>query len=329
MTHQAKLTSSEIGTLWMTYQQKTMFLRIMEFFLEHAEREEEKQLLQYVYDVISPFPDRIAQFFTDEDGKAPIGFTSEDVSVGTPKLYDNGYDIMFIRVMKQISMGMHTLHLSMSYREDVCSLYRELTSITQEIYSKCTAYLIDNGQIARAPYVPMPKANYFVDDKKYLKGQSLLGDKRMLNTVELAHIYQGVESNTVGFIMIKSFHQVAKTDDIKKYFAEGMDLARDIIVKFTKEIEDSQLPAPTASGGNITNSVISPFSEKLMMYCTSLFSSFSLGKNAIGTAFSFRNDLPVEVTLIAKDIFDYAHSGARIMIKHGWLEEPPRIKDLH
>lgn len=329
MTHQAKLTSSEIGTLWMTYQQKTMFLRIMEYFLEKSDQQDEKELLQFVYEVISPYPDKIAQFFTQEGGKEPVGFTADDVSVGSPPLYDNGYHIMFVRVMKQISMGMHTLHLSMSYRQDVCDLYQELTNITQEIYSRCTDYLLQKGIIARPPYVPMPKGNYFVDDKEYLKGNSILGEKRVLNTVELAHIYQGVESNTVGYVMINSFHQVSQTQDVRKYFGEGMDLAKKMIVKFTKEIEDSQLPTPTASGGNVTNSVISPFSEKLMMYCTSLFSSFSLGKNAIGTAFSFRNDLPLEVSLIAKDIFDYAHVGAKLMIKHGWLEEPPRIKDLH
>lgn len=35
------LTSSELATLWMTYQEKTMFLRVVEYF--HAVNEEKKE----------------------------------------------------------------------------------------------------------------------------------------------------------------------------------------------------------------------------------------------------------------------------------------------
>jgi hypothetical protein len=70
---------------------------------------------------------------------------------------------------------------------------------------------------------------------------------------------------------------------------------------------------------------VAPFSDKLMLYCTSLFCSFSLGSNSLGTAFSLRNDLPVKMTIFTKDVFDYAHKGAKIMVKNGWMEEPPQM----
>ncbi len=42
-------------------------------------------------------------------------------------------------------MGMHTLHASMSYREDIVMMYKELTAITQETSNDCTQYLINKG----------------------------------------------------------------------------------------------------------------------------------------------------------------------------------------
>lgn len=88
---------------------------------------------------------------------------------------------------------------------------------------------------------------------------------------------------------------------------------------------ESGIQTSTPPGGNVTRSTISPFSDKMMMYCISLFCSFSLGKNALGTAFSLRNDIPAKGGVISKDIFENAHEGAKNMIKHGWMEEIPKM----
>ncbi|MCC3649178.1 MAG: DUF3231 family protein [Bacillota bacterium] len=77
----------------------------------------------------------------------------------------------------------------------------------------------------------------------------------------------------------------------------------------------------------ITSNETAPFSDKLMIYCISLFCSFSIGKNAIGTAFSLRNDIPAKAAIFTKDIFEYAHRGAKIMIQNGWMEEPPQMEE--
>lgn len=69
------------------------------------------------------------------------------------------------------------------------------------------------------------------------------------------------------------------------------------------------------------------FSDKLMMYNTSLLATFGLGSNAIGGAFSLRSDLPTKMAFHAKDIFTFAQEGGKIMIKNGWMEEPPQIED--
>ncbi|MEH7413667.1 DUF3231 family protein [Neobacillus drentensis] len=88
---------------------------------------------------------------------------------------------------------------------------------------------------------------------------------------------------------------------------------------------ESGIQTPQLSGGNATRSTTSPFSDKIMMYCTSLFCSFAMGGNSLGTAFSLRNDLSAKMTAFMKDTFEYAHKGAKIMIQNGWMEEPPQM----
>ncbi|MEK5390261.1 MULTISPECIES: DUF3231 family protein [Heyndrickxia] len=63
-----------------------------------------------------------------------------------------------------------------------------------------------------------------------------------------------------------------------------------------------------------------------MMFNTNLLTSFSLGSNALGGAFSLRNDIPVKMAILAKDIFTFSQDGGKIMIKNGWMEEPPQVE---
>jgi hypothetical protein len=127
--------------------------------------------------------------------------------------------------------------------------------------------------------------------------------------------------------MITGFAQCANEGEVKNYFNDGAELAKSIVKELSETLLQDGIQTPQTSGGNATRSTLAPFSEKLMMYCTSLFCSFSLGSGSLGTAFSLRNDLPAKMAIFMKDIFEYAHRGAKIMIKNGWMEEPPQMEE--
>lgn len=321
------ITSSELGTLWLTYQEKTMILRVLEYFIEKADDEKAKDIMSNLYKEINLYVGKITETFQNEGAVIPVGYTSQDVNKEVPKLYDNGFDIMFIRLLQEISMGMHSLNITMAYREDIVMIFKELTAITQNYYNLCTKYLLEKGMIARPPYVSMPKSVEFVKDVSYLGGLAInpFNEKRTLNTVEVAHIYHSIESNVIGMQMILGFAQCANEEEVKNFFNEGAELSKSIIKQLSDTLLQSGIQTPEPSGGNATRSTISPFSDKMMMYCTSLFCSFAMGGNSLGTAFSLRNDLPTKMTTFMKDTFEYAHKGAKIIIKNGWLEEPPQM----
>jgi len=330
MPEKPSITSSEIGVLWLTYQQKTLLMRMLEYFINRADDAEAKELMSSLYDTISPYVTKITEIFEEEGAVIPVGYTPEDVNKDAPKLYDNGFDIMFVRLMKEISMGMHALNINMCYREDLVSMMRELTSMTQHFYQRATQYLLDKGMIARPPYVAMPKTVEFVEDKNYLDGLPLnpFKERRPLNMVEIGHIYHAIETNIIGMQMITGFAQCASNQDAKRFFFKGAELAKSIIREMSEILLEHDIQTPAHAGGNTTRSTEAPFSDKLMMYCTSLLCSFSIGGRSLGTAFSMRNDLPVKYAVVMKDILEYAHEGAILMIKNRWMEEPPQMVNI-
>ncbi|WP_246944180.1 DUF3231 family protein [Bacillus pinisoli] len=327
MSMPPSISSSEIGILWITYQQKTMLLRMLDYFIEKAEDNEAREIMVSLCHEIDPYAEKIKKIFQEEGVAVPVGFTTEDVNKEVPKLYDNGFDIMFLRLIKEISMGMHTLNLTMAYRADITALFRELTIITQKCYDECTQYLLKKGLLTRSPYVSTMPSVEFVKSGSYLGGFNPLNEKRSLNTVEIAHLYHAIESNVIGMNMIFGFAQCATEKEASKFFTKGGELAKSIVKELMEIFLKDHIQIPTTAGGNITTSKQSPFSDKIMMYCVSLFCSFSLGGNSLGTSFSLRNDLPAKLSIMMKDIFEYAHEGAKIMIKHGWMEEPPQTNE--
>ncbi len=65
------LASSEIGILWMTYQEKTMTLQMLRYFLYHAQGEEAKALLTRSLAEVNGFLDRIRDIHRKEGVVTP------------------------------------------------------------------------------------------------------------------------------------------------------------------------------------------------------------------------------------------------------------------
>jgi hypothetical protein len=326
---QVPLSATELGTLWMAYQEKTMKMRILEYILEKTDDKDAEEIFTAHYNKLTQDVQMIRDIFQKEGAVIPTGFTETDVNKGVPRLYDNLYDLMYIRMMAKVEMGLYTLHSSMSYRTDIIDLNNCFAIEATEAYNKTTLLLLQKGVLARPPYVSMPKKVDFVHDKNYMSGFNLFSETRSLNTIEIGHLYQAIETNITGMQMMTGFAQAANDGKVKSYFVKGMELAKKIIRNLSDVLTQSDIQPPATWAGKATDSTVAPFSDKLMMYNTSLLSSFGLGSNAIGAAFSLRSDLPLKLANLEKDIFTFAQDGGKLMVKNGWMEEPPQAEDRY
>ena len=63
MPERPAITSSELGVLWLTYQEKTMILRMLEYFIEKADDEKAKKIMTDLYTEIDIYVEKITRDF--------------------------------------------------------------------------------------------------------------------------------------------------------------------------------------------------------------------------------------------------------------------------
>lgn len=329
MDRKNPLSASELGTLWITYQEKTMILRILEYFLEKSDDQEARNIMGMMWQELDYYVELIKEVFKGEGAVIPSGFTSEDVYLDTPNLFDNGFDIMFLRILKEVSMGMYTINMNMAYRKDVMTIYEGLTTVTHKVYKLSTLYLLRKGILSLPPNVTMPKKTEFIQSKSYMRGFKPFSEKRPLNDIEIGILHHGIEANNIGMQLIMGFAQCAKNKDVRKYCEKGKELSKKQIKTFQELLLESDIQFSATSGSTVTNSTVAPFSDRLMMYCINLLNGFSLVGSSFGTFFTLRNDISLKTALLAKDVYFYGQEGLEIMFKHGWYEEPPQTENPH
>lgn len=321
------LCSSEVGSLWLTYQQKTMIQRILEYFLERADDQQAKNIIGMLWQELDYYVETIKGIFENEGMVIPKGFTKEDVNLDAPPLFDKGFDIMLTRLLKEVSLGMYSINLNMAYRADVMTVYEGLTMVSYKIYKLSTLYLLKKGILTRPPIITPPKRTEFIESKNYMKGFKPFGEKRALNAIELGFLHHGIETNNLGMQLITGFAQCAKNKEARQYFEKGKELAKKHIKTFQELLLENDIQFSATSGSTVTNSTVAPFSDRLMMFCIDLLNGFSIVGESFGTFFTLRNDLSLKIMLLAKDVYLYGQEGLEIMFKNGWYEEPPQSED--
>lgn len=321
------ISSSEVGTLWLTYQEKTLILRILEYFIEKADDQQAKNIMGGLWQDLNYYILEIEQIFHDQGIVCPVGFKKEDVNLEAPKLYENGFDIMFVRILKEISMGMYTINMNMAYNNKVIQIFESLTAVTQKVYKLCTLYLLEKGFLTLPPKVALPKTTEFIESKRYMEGFNPFHDKRPLNDIEIGILHHAIETNNIGMHLIAGFAQCAENKEVCKHFLKGKELANKQIQMMQDFLLDSDVQFSVTSGNTITTSSIAPFSDKLMMFCIYLLNGYGIVGSSFGTFFSLRNDISMKTLLLSKDVYFYAQEGIEIMIKHRWFEEPPQMEN--
>ena len=77
----------------------------------------------------------------------------------------------------------------------------------------------------------------------------------------------------------------------------------------------------------VTNSTISPFSEKLILFFISSANSIAISTLGDALSVSLRKDVTANYSLFLMEVMKYGDEGLKLMVKRGWLEQPPQPID--
>ncbi|WP_181592828.1 DUF3231 family protein [Paenibacillus sp. YN15] len=320
-----KLTASEISSIWASYMADSMSICGMRHFLAHLKDDRIQTIVEYALQLALDHMQKLSALMKLEGYPLPTGFTEQDVNLEAPPLFSDNLILMYIGHMAKLGLTSYTLALTTSVRQDVVDYYTDAITTSLELHNRSQALGLEMGIYVRPPVIAVPDQAESVHDKAFLG--SVLGHKRPLLGVEINHLFHNLKRNALGKALILAFCQVSKSEDVKKFFKKGVRLSQKQIDVFTKTLQEDSQPAPMLWDGEISSSVISPFSEKLMMFHVSALIASAIGQYGASIAGSPRKDLVLEYTRLGAEIMQYAEEGALLMIRKGWMEYPPQSVD--
>jgi hypothetical protein len=323
--HHSKLTASEVSNLWTFYSQGTMMVCGLRYFINKVENPDIRSTLENALAISQQHVDSARQIFKQENYPIPIGFTSNDVNIDAPRLFsDNFFLIYTLNMAKFLTLG-YGLAAATSAREDIVDFYNHSVDQAQSLHKKAKCLALEKGIYVRPPYIPKPDKPEFVNSQQFLAGW--FGERRPLLGIEISNLILNIKRNALGKAMIIGFSQVAQSKEVRKYMERGRDISAKHIEVFSSILNDEYLPAPMTWDHEVSDSTVSPFSDKLIMFHISVLSASGIGQYGMAMSTSPRRDLGTHYTRLSAEIGKFAEDGAKIMIKNGWLEKPPQAAD--
>lgn len=323
---QIRLTAGEMGQLWMQYLTDSSSICVLSFLLEKVEDMEIKPILEFALQLSKTHIEKITKILTKEKNAVPRGFNlQEDVDINAPRLYSDSFALNYLNQMAKVGLTTYAGSVGTSIRSDIRSYYINCLTETIELYNKSTEVLLQKGLMIRSPSIPNLEKIDFVKKQWFML--DVFGEKRPLVAFEIDNLFANLQRNALGVATLTGFCQVAEDKDVKQFFLKGLEVGNKHIRLFRDKLEESKLPAPMGWDSEITNSTSFTFSDKLMMFVTSGLISLSVGYYGTATSQSPRGDLTAMYNRLALEVQMYSEDGANILIKKGWMEQPPMASD--
>nr|WP_281064446.1 DUF3231 family protein [Cytobacillus eiseniae] len=155
----------------------------------------------------------------------------------------------------------------------------------------------------------------------------LFGDKRALTSIEISHLFLNIQTNAIGKALMIAFAQTTKDEEVKQFLVKGKKMAQKHVDIFSDYLKKESIPAPMIWDTAVTNTTTHVFSDKLVMFHVSAMIAAGIGNYGMAMAVSPRRDIGLKYASLIPEIALYAEDGANILIKHGWMEEPPQADD--
>lgn len=320
-----KLTSAEIGKLWVTFMGNSMSNKIISYFLQHIEDDEIKKVVENALSLTEQFMQNIKVIFNQANFPIPAGFTEEDVNLHAPRLFLDEYYLHYLKYVSKAGLSIYGIAIPLMVRQDVRDFFINCLDTTVKLMTQINDLLLTKGILIKPPYIPIPDEIEFV--KKQTYKNRFIGDVRPLNALEVLHLHDNIETNATSKAFLIGFSQVAKLPKVKEYFVRGRDLSTKHFERFSNLLHQGNLPSPVLLDHLVTESTISPYSDKLMV--AHKLDMFSMRVRTYGNsaAVNARPDIGLAYARSVLDVRRYVEDGASIMIEMGWLEQPPHAAD--
>ncbi|WLD94593.1 DUF3231 family protein [Alkalihalobacillus sp. AL-G] len=326
MEYNTRLTSAELSQLWAAYMSDSANACMLKAFVNHVEDAEIGTILEHALDLAKAHIGKITDIFNTENYPIPVGFSEQqDVDPDAARLFSDSYMLYYVSQLSIMSLTVYASSVSTVTRSDVFSYFSECLSETNELLRNANESLLSKGLYVRPPYLPTPKTVDFVQSQMFLQG--FFGDRRPLTGMEITNLFSNYLRNVLGVATLTGYSQVCQSKEVGKFMVRGKEIAAKHCQVFHSLLSEDDLPSPMSWDAEVTDSTTFIFSDKLMMFITSLLITAGFGYYGSSIASSARRDLGVQYHRLMAEVEQYSEDCANLLIKNGWMEEPPRAAD--
>jgi hypothetical protein len=320
-----RLSSSEMSQLWLGYQTVSSRKCILQYLIAKAQDPEIKSLFTDTLNEVNWQLSTATDIFNSVGFPIPHGFTDEDVEPNAQRLYSDSLMLTYYNMFTRLRFSLVAYAIPLTTRPDVREFFNSALVHEQNFFNKSEDLLNKKGINAKPPYTPVPeKVNYIENQTWY---GDLFGGKRSINVLELTHVFQRLETKLIESAIHLGFTRVVKDPKIKAYLLKGLDVLDKEIKRWSTILHKENLILPRSWRNEVTNSVESPFSDKLILFQTLLSVTYSVSVNGFALANCNRKDLLAAFTEAEIELASYGKDGLDLMIAHGWMEEIPLVAD--
>jgi hypothetical protein len=322
-----KLTSAEISALWATNINISVVICMMTHFFETSRDPEILTLIEETKHLAEKHNDQIEQLFLKEKIVVPEGFKSEKHVVSKAgKLFSDLYYLECILQISKFGVASHTMGLTISAREDVRMLFKNLLDEVSQLNNNIVRKMQEKGIYVRMPYMNYPSSVDFVNKENFLTGW--FGRRRSLLGIEVTHLLINAIQNEMGMQMCSGFAQVTQDSELGEYFLRGKNLCKHILSSIHDVLEESEVPSANLWDQSVTNSTVAPFSDQLMLFVIGMLSNLGITAYGAGLSTAMRRDINAMYANFITKTGAFGEDGMNLMIERKWMEQPPQFETV-
>jgi len=316
------LVSSEITGIWNSYMGENLLICKLKYYLNRVEDSEARDLMKSTLELSNQRVKVLTDLFNQEKIPIPQGFNDNDVDINAPRLFTDAFYLQYMGYASRVAMQNYTLILNNIARSDVRDYFSKCIQEYVDLYNMSAELRLSKGIFIRAPHVEVPKEVQYIKKESFML--DFFGEKRPLLTLEITHIFSIASASIIRGAQLIGFAQVSKDKKVSDYMLRGNEMATKHNNAFNSILADEGIPIPSSSDLYVTQSKISPFSDKLMLSKVIIMCAEKIESLGSALAEIRRSDLQAMCIKFTDDVMKYTKDGEDIMIENGWSEQPPQ-----
>jgi hypothetical protein len=321
-TTKIPLVSSEISGIWNSYIGETLLACIFKCFSNRVDDDETRVILQNTLDSSNQRIHVLTNLFHAEKLPIPAVFTDNDINIDAPRLYTDSFYLQYVAYASKIAMHNYSITLSRIARSDLRDYFSKCIFESVDLYNKTAELSLSKGIFIRSPHVEVPK------EVQYIKNESFMLNwfqkKRPSLADEITQISSNINDTIIRRAIVTGFYQVCKDKKISDHLSNALTVSAQHISGLASLLTDENIPIPATSDSYVTDSTISPFSDKLILNKLLLMYRIKVSCMGMAMADINRSDLKTIFMKYLDESTKNAENTAAILIDRGWLEQPPQ-----